>query len=72
MTDKEIDFYDEVKVVDTESPYFGKLGAVLGISEEDGVIYGYAVLLHGEQHNVFVKGKHIVSTGISFTRDDYY
>ncbi|MEC5080509.1 Imm31 family immunity protein [Xanthomonas oryzae] len=72
MTGTKINFYDEVKVVDAENPYFNKLGAVVGISEEDGFIYGYAVLFHGEDQNVFVKSESIISTGVCFTRDDYY
>lgn len=49
MTTEKITFYQEVQVNVgcRDSEYQGLKGAVLGTSEEDGILYGYAVRLHG-------------------------
>ncbi|RRU22255.1 hypothetical protein EGJ34_03870 [Stenotrophomonas sp. 278] len=74
MTMDRIAFYQEVQVsAECGSPeYRGLKGAVLGISQEDGVVYGYAVLLHGESTTTYFKKDEITATGKHFSRGDYY
>lgn len=70
---EDIDFYMEVEVVDSQSVYVGRRGGVLGISkEEDGVVKGYAVMLHGMDTSVFFKSGDVVATGVRFDRSHYY
>lgn len=53
MTNLKLDFYSEVIIKDScpndllenGETIKGKKGVVLGISEEDGIIYGYTILL---------------------------
>lgn len=71
MTSKNIDFYQEVEIC-SESKYRGLKGAVLGVSEEEGVVYGYAVLIHGEGKSVYFDKNDLVPTGVRFSRDDFY
>lgn len=74
MTGEKIDFYQEVEVCSEakSSKYRGLKGAVLGVSEEEGVIYGYVVLIHGESKAVYFDKDDLVPTGIRFSRDDFY
>lgn len=67
-----IDFYMEVEVVDPLSMYFGRRGGVLGISRDDGLVVGYAVVLHGMDTSVFLSSIQVVATGVRFDRSDYY
>ncbi|MBY6279794.1 hypothetical protein [Stenotrophomonas maltophilia] len=68
-----IDFYMEVEVVEPRSVYVGRRGGVLGISrEEDGVVKGYAVMLHGMDTSVFFESGDVVATGVRFDRSHYY
>jgi hypothetical protein len=73
MTDEKIDFYQEVEVhpESKNSKYRGRKGAVLGVSEEGG-IYGYVVLIHGESNSIYFDKADLVPTGIQFSRDDFY
>ena len=74
MTDNKINFYQEVEVCATakNSQYRGSKGAVLGISEEDGVIQGYSVSIHGRLTSVWFDKDDLEPTAIQFSRDDYY
>ncbi len=74
MTIGKIDFYQEVEVCAAakNSKYRGMKGAVLGVSEEGGVIYGYAVLIHGESNSVYFDKNELMPTGVEFSRDDFY
>ncbi len=73
MTMERIAFYQEIQVsIECRSPEFrGLKGAVLGISEEDGVVYGYAVLLHGESTTTYFEKDELTATGKQFSREDY-
>ena len=50
-----IEFYQEVKVVPEakKGEYVGCKGVVIGISEEDEIIYGYSVILYGKETTVY-------------------
>lgn len=74
MIGEKINFYQEVEVCSgaKNSKYRGLKGAVLGISEEEGVIYGYVVLIHGESSSVYFEKGDLVATGVQFSRDDFY
>jgi hypothetical protein len=69
-----IDFYQEVEVVQNakNSIYAGQKGVVMGISEEDGVIYGYAVAIHGMETSDYFDKDDLVPTGVRFKREDFY
>lgn len=47
-------------------------GGVLGISEENGVVYGYSVAIHGKEMAVYFDKDDLAPTGVRFTREDYY
>lgn len=74
MALKKIDFYQEVEVSYNSKNhlYQGLKGTVLGISEEDNVLYGYAVLIHGMDQTVYFDKDDLVPTGIQYSRDDFY
>ncbi|WP_375055096.1 hypothetical protein [Zobellella sp. DQSA1] len=69
-----IDFYCEIKVNDDakNKKYNGRTGVVLGISEENGITYGYSVVLHGENHTVYFEKNDVTPTGKQFKREDFY
>jgi hypothetical protein len=73
MIDK-IDFYSEVEVLPTtkNKQYSGKKGVVMGVSEEDDILYGYAVLLHDKDTIDFFDKEDLVPTGKKFKREDFY
>lgn len=72
--DKKIDFYQEVAVCAdaVNSRYRGLKGVVLGISEEGGIVYGYAVMIHGENNVIYFDGDELMPTGVCFKRGDFY
>jgi len=74
MRDERIGFYQEVRIKDDAKTlkYRGKKGAVLGVSDEDGVLYGYSVLIHGMGCLVFFDKDEVFPTGRSFSRADFY
>jgi hypothetical protein len=74
MIRKRIGFYQEVQIKDDakEKKYRGQKGVVLGVSEEGGILYGYAVLLHGKDHLVSFDKDEVFPTGVSFSREDFY
>jgi hypothetical protein len=69
-----IDFYQEVEVVSNakNKAYAGQKGVVMGISEEDGILYGYAVTIHGMETCVCFDKDEVVPTGVKFKREDFY
>ncbi|WGM07902.1 Imm31 family immunity protein (plasmid) [Arsenophonus nasoniae] len=69
-----IDFYQEVEVREgaKNSNYAKCKGVVLGISEEDGIVYGYAVAIHGKENTVYFEKDDLIPTGIAFKREDFY
>lgn len=74
MSSERIEFYHEVQIKDDAETvkYRGQKGAVVGISEEDGILYGYAVSLHGMDHCVCFDKEEVFPTGVKFSREDYY
>lgn len=74
MTNEKINFYHEVEICSTvpNSQYQGRKGAVLGVSEENGVIYGYAVLIDGEKNTVYFDKNDLRPTGVQFRREKFY
>lgn len=69
-----IDFYQEVEVVeDARNNKFAKCkGVVLGISEEDGIVYGYSVAIHGRESAVYFEKDDLFPTGVTYRREDFY
>ena len=71
------DFYQEVEILPNcpYAEYIGKKGVIMGISEEDGIIYSYAVsLLDGGYEVSLLDGDYEVSlldgeTGLCFSPD---
>ena len=74
MSMQKLDFFQEVQVRANypNTLYQGKKGAVLGISEEGGIVYGYAVLIHGTDMTVYFDTKDLTPTGKMFLREDFY
>ena len=62
------DFYQEVEILPNcpYAEYIGKKGVIMGISEEDGIIYSYEVsLLDGDYEVSLLDGE----TGLCFSPD---
>jgi len=74
VTAEKIDFYQEVQIKDDAKTleYRGQKGAIIGISEEAGVLYGYAVHIHGMDYLIYFDKNEVFPTGIKFSREDYY
>ncbi|ENV1627491.1 immunity protein 31 [Neisseria gonorrhoeae] len=80
MTNLKLDFYSEVIIKDScpndllenGETIKGKKGVILGISEEDGIIYGYTILLFDIKYCIYIDKKYIIPTGKKFSRDDFY
>ncbi|MCW0423121.1 Imm31 family immunity protein [Xanthomonas sacchari] len=74
MTEKKLEFYQEVEfcagVVDPK--YEGKKGVIMGVSEEDGIVYGYAVLIFGAEKLVYFEKNKLIPTGVIFSREEFY
>lgn len=69
---KRIDFFHEVKICGQSHKHSGEKGVVLGISEEDGKVFGYAVLIHGMNTTTYFEVSEIETTGVVFPREDFY
>jgi len=69
-----IDFYQEVEVIEgAKNSKFAKCkGVVLGVSEENGIIYGYSVAIHGKENAVYFEAADLLPTGVTFKREDFY
>lgn len=69
-----IDFYQEVEIKGNakNSTYVKCKGVVLGISEEDDIVYGYSVVLHGKENTVYFEKDDVFPTGVVFSREDFY
>lgn len=69
-----IDFYQEVIVLpnSAQKQYIGQKGVVMGISEEDGIFYGYGVLIDGKKTIDFFTEDELSPTGKQFRREDFY
>ncbi|MEC5321575.1 hypothetical protein VSX61_22065 [Brenneria populi subsp. brevivirga] len=73
MTEK-IDFYQEITIIkSTVRPEFiGRTGVVMGISEEDNILYGYTVRIQDYDYLVFFDPDDLEPTGKRFKREDFY
>lgn len=69
-----ISYYQEVIILDSneEPELIGQKGIVMGISEEEDIIYGYAIQIPGREHLVCFKPDDIVPTGKKHNRNDFY
>ncbi|RQK84309.1 hypothetical protein [Neisseria meningitidis] len=79
MTNLKLDFYSEVIIKDScpndllenGETIKGKKGVVLGISEEDGIIYGYTILLFDINYFIYIDIIHIILTEQTFFCDSF-
>lgn len=69
-----INYYAEVEILPTtkHKQYIGRIGVVMGISEEDGIVSGYAVLLHNKDTIDCFDKEDVIPTGKQFKREDFY
>jgi hypothetical protein len=73
MSKEIIDFFAQVIVGDSyPGDKKGRRGVVLGVSEEDGFVHGYAVLLDGESLTIYLEEKYVIPTGKCFSSGDFY
>ncbi|UAN22230.1 immunity protein 31 [Enterobacter sp. JBIWA003] len=74
--ENKIDFYQEVEISpdckETNKKYAGKKGEVMGISEEDGILYGYSIKLYDEEYLLSFDKDEVIPTGKQFAQDDFY
>lgn len=70
----QLDFYQEVKVRDNhpELKYCGKKGVVLGISEENGIVYAYGIFIYDIERVFSFNREDLIPTGKIFSREDFY
>ena len=70
-----LNLYQEVEILPTApeslQAFVGKKGVIVGISEEDGILYGYGVWVHGENEIDCFDGKDLKPTGKQFNREDF-
>jgi len=69
-----LSFFSEVEVLPTtaQKQLINQKGVIIGISEEEGVIYGYGVLIHGREELDFFEAQDLKPTGKQFKREDFY
>lgn len=71
-----ISFYQEVKISDNckekNKKYIGKKGGVMGVSEEDGILYGYSIKLYEEEYLLSFDKDEVIPTGRQLTQVDFY
>ncbi|SFN52188.1 Immunity protein 31 [Izhakiella capsodis] len=71
-----IGFYQEVKISpdckEKNKKYADKRGGVMGISEEDGIIYGYSIKLYDEEYLLSFDKDEVIPTGKQLIQDDFY
>ena len=69
-----IDFYSEVEVLPATKlkQYSGMKGVVMEISEEEDILYGYAVLLQDKNPIDCFDKEDLILTGKKFKREDFY
>ncbi|MVW79347.1 hypothetical protein [Bordetella sp. 02P26C-1] len=68
MKNERLGFFQEVEI-GTTSPYRGMKGSVVGVTEEDGVINGYAILVHAESRVLYFDKHEVAPTGLPRSRD---
>ncbi len=71
-----IGFYQEVEISpeskEKNKKYAGKKGGVMGISEEDGILYGYSIKLYDEEYLLSFDKFEVIPTGKQLTQEDFY
>ncbi|HCR2995118.1 MULTISPECIES: Imm31 family immunity protein [Serratia] len=71
-----IEFYQEVEISnprnDRNAKYLGKKGGVMGISEENGVIYAYTIKLYEESFLLSFDIDEVAPTGKQGKQEDYF
>ena len=74
MMNSKLNFFSEVEILPTapQKQFVKKKGVIIGISEEDGVLYGYGILIHGREELDFFEAQDIKPTGKQFKREDFY
>jgi len=74
MTNEKLDFYAEVRISDgvDDANLRGKVGVIMGISEEDGIVYGYSVRFKELKHSYGFSVDEVSPTGRKFKREDFY
>lgn len=71
MDNNRIVFYEEVIVRHDNKNYGDEMGVVLGVSEEDSVLYGYSVFLY-DYRLVFSFDKgDLIATGKKYTKKEF-
>ncbi|MCS4494077.1 hypothetical protein ACVWWU_002531 [Pantoea sp. PA1] len=72
--ENKIGFYQEVEIIFgcKNKKYAGKKGGVMGISEEDGILYGYSIKLYDEEYLLSFDKSEVLPTGKQLTQDDFY
>jgi hypothetical protein len=66
------DFYETVRYINGEPSLIGKLGAVLGRSQDSDGTWAYAIHVYGESHCFCVAESQLESTGQFGKREDFY
>ena len=74
--ENKIGFYQEVLISpgckEKNKKYVGKKGGVMGVSEEDGVLFGYSIKLYDEAYLLSFDKEEVIPTGRQLTQDDFY
>jgi hypothetical protein len=73
---EKINFYQEVEISpacnEKNRKYSGKRGGVMGVSEENGILYGYSIKLYDEECLLYFGKNEVIPTGKKRTQSDYY
>src|SRR5262245_61647136 len=71
---KPLTFYEKVIIAksDDSPKLVGRSGYVVGISQESGVVYGYAVSFLDEVENYYFKAEDVTGTGEIADRSLFY
>jgi len=74
--ENKVGFYQEVEIStdckERNKKYAGKKGGVMGVSEEDGILYGYSIKLYDEEYLLSFDKNEVIPTGKQLTQDDFY
>ena len=74
--ENKIDFYQEITISsdckEANKKYAGEKGGVMGVSEEDGILYGYSIKLYNEEYLLYFDKDEVIVTGRQLTQDDFY
>jgi len=74
MNNEKLEFYEEVRIInDIDDPSLrGKIGIIMGIIEEDDIVYGYSVRFKDMKHSYGFSVDEVSPTGRRFKREDFY